>query len=149
MDVRVNYKESWALKNWCFWTVVPEKTLECSLDCKQILFRTDLKDWCWSWNSNTLATWCEEPTPWKKFWCWERLKAGGERDNRGKDDWMASRTKWIWVWVGFGSWWWTGNPGVLQSMWLQSQTWLSDWTELNWSFYKYFIMYIQLRCMES
>ena len=86
----------------------------------------------------------------KKLWCWERLKAGGEGDNRGRDDWMASRTQWIWVWVGFRSWWWTGKPGVLQSMWLQSWTWLSDWTEPTWSFYKYFIMYIQLtRCMES
>ena len=52
------------------------------------------KDWCWSWSSNTLATWCKEPTHWKRPWCWERLKAGGEGDNGGQDGWMASSTQW-------------------------------------------------------
>ena len=52
------------------------------------------KDWCWSWNSNTLATWCEELTPWKRPWCWGRLKVGGEGDDRGWDGWMASLTRW-------------------------------------------------------
>ena len=60
------------------------------------------KDWCWSWNAHTLATWCEELTHWKRTWCWERLKAGGEGDDRGWDDWMASLTWWTWVWVGDG-----------------------------------------------
>ena len=60
------------------------------------------KDWCWSWNSNTLATSCEEMTHWKRLWCWEGLRAGGEGDNRGWDDWMASPTQWTWVWVGDG-----------------------------------------------
>ena len=55
------------------------------------------KDWCWS--SNTLATWCKEPTYWKRPWCWERLKAGEEGDNRGWDGWMASQTQWAWIWV--------------------------------------------------
>ena len=82
------------------------------------------KDWCWSWNSNTLATWCEEPIHWKRPWYWERLKAGGEGDNRG-DGWMASLTRWTWVWVGSRSWWWTGKPGMLQSVGLQSRTRLS------------------------
>ena len=59
------------------------------------------KDWCWSWNSKTLAIWCEELTHWKRPWCWERLKAG-EGDNRGWDGWMASLTQWTWVWVGSG-----------------------------------------------
>ena len=77
------------------------------------------KDWCWSWNSNTLATWCKQMTPWKRPWCWERLKAGGEGDNRGWDGWMASLTWWTWVWVNSGSWWWTGKPGVLQFTWSQ------------------------------
>ena len=86
------------------------------------------KDWCWSWNSNTLATWCEELTHWKRPWCWERLRAGGEGDNRGWDGWMASLNQWTWVWVN--SWRWTGRPGVLQSMGLQSQPdWLTDWTD--------------------
>ena len=92
------------------------------------------KDWCRSWNSNTLATWCKELTHWKRPWCWERLKAGGKGDDKGWDGWMASLTQWTWVWVGSGSWLWTGNPGMLQSMGLQSWTWLSDWSELNWMF---------------
>ena len=85
MDVRVDHKESWAPENWCFWTVVLEKTLESRLDCKEIqpvnpkrksTLNIHWKDWCWSWNSNTLATWCEEPTHWERPCCWERLKAG-------------------------------------------------------------------------
>ena len=60
------------------------------------------KDWCWSWNSNTLATWCKELTHWKRPWCWERLKAGVEGLNRGWDSWMASLTRWTWVWASSG-----------------------------------------------
>ena len=80
---------------------------------------------------NTLATWCEEWAHWKRPWCWERLKAGGEGDNRGWDGWKASLTQWIWVWVDSGSWWWTGRPSVLWFMGLQrvGQDWV---TELNW-----------------
>ena len=89
------------------------------------------KDWGWSWNSNTLATWCKELTPWKRPLCWERLKVGGEGDDRGWDGWMASPTQWTWVWVNSGSWWWTGRPGVLQSMGLQRVG--HNWTtKLNW-----------------
>ena len=90
------------------------------------------KEWCWSWNSNTLATWCEVLTHFKRHWCWERLKAGGERDDRGWDGWVASPTQWTWVWVNSRSWWWTGKPGVLQSM--GSQRVRHNWaTELNWA----------------
>ena len=64
----------------------------------------------------TLATWGKGPTHWKRPWCWGRLKAGGEGDNRGWTGGMASPTLWIWVWVNTGSWWRTGRPGVLQSM---------------------------------
>ena len=67
--------------------------------------RSDLK--YWSWNSNTLATRCEELTHLKRPWCWERLRAGGEGNNRGWDGCMASLTQWTWVWVNSGSWWWT------------------------------------------
>ena len=63
------------------------------------------KDWCWSWNSSTLATWCEELTHLKRPWCWERLRAGGEGDDREWDGWMASLTQWTWVWVDSRSWW--------------------------------------------
>ena len=62
-----------------------------------------------------LATCCEELTHWKRPWCWERLKVG-EGDNRGWDCWMSSPTQWTWVWVSSGSLWWTGRPGVLQSL---------------------------------
>ena len=83
-------------------------------------------------NSNTLATWWKELTPWKRPWCWERLKARGEGGYRRWDGWMASLTQWTWVWVNSGSWWWTGSPGVLQSM--ESQSARHNWvTELNWT----------------
>ena len=74
------------------------------------------KDRPWSWSSNPLASWCEELTHWKRSWCWERSKAGGEGDNRGWDGWMASPTQWMLVWAISGSWWRTEEPGVLQSM---------------------------------
>ena len=67
---------------------------------------------------------------WKRPWCWERLKEGGKGDDRGWDVWMASLTRWTWVWASSGSWWWTGRPGVLQSMGSQSRTRLSDWTAI-------------------
>ena len=97
------------------------------------------KDWCWSWNSNTLATWCEELTHWKwgmswliPTWCWERLRAGGEGDDRGWDGWMASSIQWTWVWVDSGSWWWTGRPGLLQFMGSQrvGLNWTSQHSEM-------------------
>ena len=121
----LDYIESWVPKNWCYWTVVLEKTLKSPLDYKEIqpVILKEIcpgcvhwKDWCWGWSSNTLATWCEELTCWKRPWCWERLKAGGEGDNRGWDGWMASPTQWTWIWANSGSWWWTGRPGVLWSM---------------------------------
>ena len=91
------------------------------------------KEWFWSWNSNTLATSCEELTHWKRVWCWEGLGAGGEKDDRGWDGWMASLTRWTWVWVNSGRWWWTGRLGVLRFM--GSQRVGHDWaTELNWMF---------------
>ena len=87
------------------------------------------KNWCWSWNTNVLATWYEELTHWKRPWCWERFKAGGEGDDRGWDGWMASPTQWTWVWASSRSWWWTGKPGRLQSMGCRVR---HDWvTELN------------------
>ena len=85
------------------------------------------KDSCWS--SNTLATWCEELPHCKRPWCWEILKVGGEGDDRGWDGWIASSTQWKWVWASSGSWWWTGKPGVLQSMGSQRVD-TTEW--LNW-----------------
>ena len=98
---------------------------------KKSVLNIHWKDWCWSWSSNTWATWCEELTHWKIPWCWERLKAGGEGDNWGWDGWMAFPTQWTWVRASSGSWWWTRKLGVLQSM--GSQRVGHDWvTELNW-----------------
>ena len=87
------------------------------------------KDWCWSWNSNTLASSCGELTHWKRPWCLEGLGAGREGDDRGCNGWMASPSRWAWVLVNYGSWWWTGRPGVLRFMGSQSRTWLSNWTD--------------------
>ena len=121
----LDYKESWAWKNWCFWTVVLEKTLESPLDFKEIqpvhprgnqswifIGRTDAE-------AETLATWCEEPTHCKRPRRCERLKAGGEGNDIGRDSWMASLTQWTWVWASSGRWWRTGKPDLLQSIGLQ------------------------------
>ena len=74
-------------------------------------------DWCCS--SNTLATYCKEPTNWKRPWWWERLRGGGEEGDRGWDSWMASLTQWTWFWANSGRKWRRGKPGMLQSMWSQ------------------------------
>ena len=132
----LDYKESRALKNWCFWTVVL-KTLEVpwtarrsnqSIQRKSVLnihWRTDAET-----ETNTLTTWCEELTHKKRPWCWERLKAGREGNNRGWDGWMASLSQWTWVWVSsrVGD----GQGGlVCCSPWGHKE---SDTTErLNWT----------------
>ena len=145
----LNRKEGWAPKNWYFWNVVLEKTLESPLDFKEIqsvhpkenqslifIGRT-WKNWYWSWSSSTLATWWEELTHLKRPWCWERLKVGGEGDNRAWDGCMASPTWWRWVWESSGSWRWTGKPGVLQST--GSQRFGLDWvSEQQWDLMRIF-----------
>ena len=151
-------EESWTLKNWCFWTVVLEKTLESPLDCKEIqpvhsLGRSTLgfpwKEWCWSWNSSTLATSCRVDSLEKT------LMLGGirgqelEGDDRGWDGWMASPTRWTQVWVNSGSWWWTGRPGVLWFMGSQSDTtkplnWTCSFLKLLWRFAFPHALYNQL-----
>ena len=121
----LDYKESWVLKNWCFWTVVLEKTLESPLDCKEIQPDHPKGDQSWVLIGRTDAK-AETPVLWPphakswligKDWCWEGLGAGGEGDVRGWDGWMASLILWTWVWVSSGSWWWTGRIS-LQSTWL-------------------------------
>ena len=105
--------------------------LRCWRRLEKPVLNIHWKDWRWSWNSNTLATWCKELTHWKRPWCWERLKVGGEGDDRGWNGWMALLTGWTWVWASSGSWWWSGRPGVLQSVGLQRVG--HDWgTELSW-----------------
>ena len=134
LNYKAECRRNDAFELWCWrsllrvpWT--PRRSSQSILG-KSVL-SVHWKDWCWNWNSNTLATCFEELTHWKRPWCWERLKAGREGDDRGWDGWMTSPTRWTWVWVTSGSWWWTGRPGVLPSMVSQSQTQLSDWTELN------------------
>ena len=136
-----DHKEGWVLRNWCFWIVVLKKTLESPLDCKEIKVVNPKGGKSWIFNertdaeaeSNTLDTWCKERTSWKRPWCWEKLKAGGEGDDRGWNGWTALLTQWTWVWASSGSWWWTGKPGAPQSM--GSKRVRHDWaTELNWKF---------------
>ena len=131
----LDYKESWAPKNWCFWTVVLEKTLESPLDCKEIQPVHPKGNQSWIFFGRTdveaetpvlWATWCEEPTHLKRLWCWERLKAGGEGSNRGWDGWMA---QWTWLWIGSGSWWWTGRPGSVHG----GHKELDTTEQLNWT----------------
>ena len=106
---------------------------QISQSLRKFVLNIHWKDWGYSWNFNTLATWWEELTHWKRPWCWERLKAGGKGDDRGRDGWMASPTWWTWVWVNSGSWWRTGRPSVHGVT--KSQTRLNEWTELNWTEY--------------
>ena len=129
-------------EEWIFWTVMLEKTLESPLDCKEIIPVNPKGNQPWIFIGRTDAE-AETPVPWpsdaknwliKRPWCWGRLKAGGEGADRGWDGWMASLTQWTWVWVDSGSWWWTGNPGVLRFM--GSQRVGHDWgTGLNWTEY--------------
>ena len=107
----LDYQESWVLKNWCFWSVVLEKTLESPLDCKEIQPVRPRGDQSWVFIGRT------------------------QGDNRGWDVWMASLTQWTWVWVNSGSWWWTRRPGVLWPM--GSRRVRHNWaTELNWILYQ-------------
>ena len=96
-----------------------------------------------NWNSHTLATWCEELPYLKRPGCWERLRAGGEGDDRGLNGWMASLAQWTWVWVSSGSWWWTGKPGMLQSVGSQrvGHNWLTELNWTDWTTFKYIIQY--------
>ena len=104
----LDHKEGWVLKNWCFWTVALDKTLESPLDCKEIQPINPIGNQSWIFIGRTdaeaeppgtLATWYEELTPWKWPWCWERLEAGGEGADREWDGWMASSTQGTWVWA--------------------------------------------------
>ena len=135
----LDYKESWALKNWCFWTVVLEKTLVSPLGCKEIQPVHPKGGQSWVFFGRTDAK-AETPILWppdaKSWLIWEDPDAGEdwgqEKGVTGWDGWMALPTQWTWVWVDSSSWWWIGRPGVLQFM--GSQRVRHDWaTELNWT----------------
>ena len=129
-----------APKNWCFWTVLLEKTLESPLDCKEMQPVHSKGDQSWVFFGRNDAK-AETPILWPphaKSWLIGKDSeagrdwgAGGDGDHRGWDGWMASATQWTWVWVNSGSCWWTGIPGLLQST--GSQRVGHDWaTKLNW-----------------
>ena len=139
----LDYKESWAPKNWCFWTLVLEKTPEGPLDCKEIqpvhpkgdqfwifIGRTDAEaktPILWSHDAKNWLVW-KDPDPGK-----HSPDAGGEGDDRWWDGWMASPTRWTWVWVSSRKWWWSGRPGMLQSMESQrvGHYWATEVTDLS------------------
>ena len=135
-------KKAWVPKNWFFWTVVLEKTLESPLDCKEIQPVHSKGDQPWDFFGRNDAK-AETPVVWPphvKSWLIGKdsdagrdwLRAGGEGDDRGWDGWMASLTRWTCVSVNSGSWWWTGRPGVLRFM--GSPRVGHDWaTDLIWS----------------
>ena len=135
----LDHKEGWALKNWCFSTVVSEKTLETPLDCKEIqpVHPQENQSWIFIGRTdaeaetlNTLATWCQELTHLQRLWCWERLKVWGEGNDRGWDGWMASLTRWTWDWVSSGRWWWKGSLACC-SPWGCKESDTTEW--LNWT----------------
>ena len=133
-------EEGWVPKNWCFWSVVLEKTLESPLDCKEIQQVHSEGDQPWVFFGGNDAK-AETPILWPphvKSWLigkdsdtgrdWGQEEKG---TTRGWDGWMASPTRWTWIWVNSGSWWWTRRPGMLRFM--GSQRVGHDWaTELNW-----------------
>ena len=143
----LDHKEGSAMKDWYFWTMVLEKTLESPLDCKEIQPVNPKGNQSWIFIGKTDAK-AEAPRLWPpdaKNWLIGKLigkiEVRERGDNRGWDGWMASLTQWTWVWATSGSWWWTGKPGVLQSMGSQrvGHDWANElnWTELNdpWAYH--------------
>ena len=127
----LDHKESWALKNWCFWTVVLEKTLQSPLDCKEISPEYSLEGLMLKLKLQYFGH-----LMWRDDSFEKTLKLGksegGRRRGWQRMRWMESLTQWAWVWVNSGSWWWTGRSGMLQFM--GSQRVGHDWaTELNWT----------------
>ena len=142
----LEYKESWMLKNWCFWTV---KTLESPLDCKEIQPVHPKGNQSWIFIGRTDAK-AETPIfghlmqrtdSFEKTLMLGKTEDGGEGDDIRWDAWMASPTQWTWVWVNSRSWWWTGRPGMLRSMGSQrvGHDWATELTDCN---SKYMSLYI-------
>ena len=110
--MKAEHRRTDAFELWCWRKLlsVPWTAWRSNLSIlKEISPEYSLEGRCWSRNSNILATWCKELIHWKRPWCWKRLKASGEGDNRGWGGWMTSRSQWTWVWINSGSCWWTGS----------------------------------------
>ena len=170
----LDHKEGWVLKNWGFQIVVLEKTLERPLDYKEIKPVNPKGNQLWIFIERTDAE-AEAPTLWppeaksrltgNRPWCWERLKAGGEGDDRGWDGWMASLTRWTWVWAKLREMvkdreaWFAADHGVAKSgTWLNNNnnkrsqdaritgdslhTWLRFLSCLKLCFYTHIYMYL-------
>ena len=122
-DYWKNHSFNWTPKNWYFWVVVLEKTLASSWDSKEFKPVNPKRKKLWIFIGRTdaeaEAAWCKEPTHWKRPWCWERLRAGGEGEDKGWDGWMASLSQWTWVWANSGRKWRTRKPGMLWFMGLK------------------------------
>ena len=140
MTGELDHKESWALKNWCFWIVVLEKTLESPLDCKEIQSVHSEGDQLWDFLEGMMLKLKRQyfghlmqSVDSLEKTLMLGLGAGGKGDNRAWDGWMASRIRWTWVWVNSGKLvmdreaWRAAIHGVAKSW-----TRLSNWTELNW-----------------
>ena len=139
-------EESWPPKNWCFWTVILEKTLRVPWTArrsnqsilKEISPGCSLEGLMVKLKLQYFGHHMRRADSLERLWCWEGLGAGGGGDERGWDGWKASPTRWTWVWVNSRSWWWTGMPGVLQFM--ASQRVGHGWaTDLNWKLIKYLL----------
>ena len=156
-------EESWAPKNWCFWTVVLEKTLASPLDCEEIQAVHPKGNQSWVFIERTDAE-AEIPVLWpphaKSWLIGKDLDTGrdwGQEEKGTTEDEMAGwhhRPQWAWIWVNSGSWWWTGRPGVLRFMGPQRVR--QDWTtELNWdkkflaSWTIYKVIYPFLNCWKQ
>ena len=130
-------EESWVPENWCFWTVVLEKTLESLLDCKELQPVSPKGDQSWIFigrtdvGAETLILWLPDTKSWL---IWKNLDAGKDwrREEKGMKWLIASPTRWAWVWVNSGSWGWTGKPGMLQSMGSQRVRPNEQVNWLNW-----------------
>ena len=137
----LDYKESWVLKNWCFWTVVLEKTLESPWTAgrsnqsilKEISPEYSLEGLMLKLNIQYFGHLMRRTDSLEKTVMLEKIESGREGDDRGWDGWMASPTQWTWVWAISGSWWWMGKPDVLQSMSHKELDTIEqlNWTELN------------------
>ena len=143
---KLDYKESWAHKNWCFQTVVLEKTLESPLDCKEIQLVSSKGNQLWIFIGGTDA---EAETPVLRLLLaksqligkdsdagrdWRQEEKGMTEDEI--DGWIVSPTQWTWVLVNSRSWWWTGRPGMLQFMGSQrvGHSWVTEQQQNLWCF---------------